>query len=103
MSELDNIIINLLLLDGNETCLLDDVEDYTCFRRLIIELVKIKYDVRWCNNENCSCHPESAIKDILEDNPEFYMFLKKYIKVDIIEKYINDYEVITVFDRNYVK
>lgn len=103
MEKIDNIIIKLLLLDGNETNLLDNIDDYKNFRRLIIELVKIKYDIRWCSNDNCKCHPETTIRTILENNLELHSFLDTFIKLDDVKSMINVYENITVWDKGYVK
>lgn len=103
MEKIDNIITKLLLLDGNESNLLDDIDDYKNFRRLIIELVKIKYDIRWCSNDNCKCHPETTIRTILENNFELHSFLDKFIKLDEVKSMINVYENITVWDKGYVK
>lgn len=103
MDVIDNIIVQLLLLDGNESNLLDNPEDYKNFRRLIIELTKVKYDIRWCSNANCKCHPETTIRTILENNHELYNFLDRFIKLDWIESMINVYENTTVWDRGYVQ
>lgn len=103
MEKIDNIITELLLLDGNESNLLDNIEDYKDFIRLIIELVKIKYDVRWCSSDNCMCHPETTIRTILKNNFELYSFLDKFIKLDEVTSMINVNENITVWDRGYVK
>jgi len=103
MGKIDNIIIKLLLLDGNETNLLDNIDDYENFRRLIIELAKIKYGIRWCSNDNCKCHPETTIRTILENNLELHDFLDKFIKLDDIKSMIEVHEKITVWDRGYIE
>jgi len=64
---MDKIIFKLLLLDGNETSVFCK-ESYDLFKSLIIEIVKIKYDVRWCDGLNCPCWAETKVLTILEDN-----------------------------------
>ena len=103
MEIIDNIIVQLLLLDGNESNLLDNSDDYKNFRRLIIELTKVKYDIRWCRINSCKCHPETTIKSILDNNLELYKFLQRFTKIDEIKPMLNVYENITVFDRGYTK
>lgn len=100
---IDNIIVKLLLLDGNETNLLDNPDDYKDFRRLLIELMKVKYDIRWCSNNNCSCHPETRIDSLLSNNKELLEFIKKYSGLDeSIENLTNKYKIITVYDRGHL-
>lgn len=102
VESIDKIIANLLLLDGNESTLLDNENDYILFRRLIIELTKVKYDIRWCGNTGCKCHPEYEIKGILKHNDELYKFLSNHINISLIESIVADYEIVTVFDRGYL-
>jgi hypothetical protein len=92
MNEKDKILFKALLLDGNETCELN-VNTYKKFTRLLIELTKIKYDVRYCSNPNCKCHPETTIKELFKDD-----ILVEFLKVNNIYKsiydLISDYEPI---------
>jgi len=65
------------------------------------DLLQIKYNVRWCKNQYCNCHPETAIKYILDNNKEIKLFLtEEKIYDDLYEVCIN-YEPITVFDMKY--
>ena len=36
-----------------------DIDNFT---NLIIALVKLDYDIRYCTNKQCSCSPESSVK-----------------------------------------
>ena len=47
---IDKIIFELLLKDGNETNLIENKSIYFSFQELIKELIKIKYDIRYCKN-----------------------------------------------------
>lgn len=60
----DEVIFRLLLIDGNESNELDS-ETRLLFEQLVIALVKMKYDVRWCSNLACPCWPESRINSFL--------------------------------------
>jgi hypothetical protein len=74
--DIDNIIYRLLLIDGNETWELSDV-GFDLFHRLIVQLSAIKYNVRWCSNQNCVCWPESTIRRIIE-NKEINDLLRNF-------------------------
>lgn len=92
---IDKILFKLLLLDGNETNMISEPITAILFSRLIIELVKVKDNIRYCTNKNCECHPETRIKELLS-HEELIKFLNKYTKgiVKDIEKIINDYDPI---------
>ena len=93
---IDKILKEMLMLDGNETCSLDN-DTYLYFQMLIVELAKVKYNIRYCSNQNCPCHPESDIKKILKK--EFLAdFLKENKLYDIIVNLTIDYKIITIFD-----
>ena len=89
---IDKIIFELLLKDGNETYLIKNVNDYFDFQELIKELIKIKYDIRYCKNKDCSCHPEHRIKELMK-NKKLVEFLEnncyKNITKDIFELVTN--------------
>ena len=89
---IESILFKALLLDGNETCELNQ-DTYNYFRRLLIELIKIKYNIRYCTNKNCSCHPESVIKILLE-NYDLYNFLNDNKLLVDITNLITNYEPI---------
>ena len=90
---IDKILIKCLLLDGNETSLLE-YNDLIKFKFIIVELSKIKYDIRYCQKKKCKCHPESSIEYILEESSEkLIKFLKDERIYDDIKKLIEDYEV----------
>ena len=89
---IDKIIFELLLKDGYETQLIKNVNDYFDFQELIKELIKIKYDIRYCKNKGCSCHPEYRIKELMK-NKKMVEFLENYcyknITKDILELVTN--------------
>lgn len=65
--DIDEVIFALLLMDGNEThSYLHSEEDYLDWKNLIVELVKVKNDIRWCGNYACCCHPETKILVLIE-------------------------------------
>ena len=91
---IDKIIFELLLKDGNETNFIKNYNVYFNFQELIKELVKVKYNIRYCRNNNCSCHPEHRIKELIK-NKELADFIKEYCYKDIfkdISKLATNYE-----------
>lgn len=84
---MSNILFELLLLDGNETMLIDSKETYEQFIQLVIHVAKAEKNIRYCSNPNCPCHPETYIKKLLEDD-KLVCFLNKYTD-DIYDKLIN--------------
>lgn len=76
---MNKILFKLLLLDGNETALIQNGETYQHFKSLIVEVAKANNDIRYCSNHNCKCHPESAIKSLLK-NKELVSFLNEFAK-----------------------
>ena len=64
---IDKIIFELLLKDGNETHFIENANVYFDFQELIKELIKIKYDIRYCKNKGCCCHPEHSIKELIKE------------------------------------
>ena len=49
---IDKVLIKFLLLDGNESSLLE-YDDLIKFKFIIVELSKIKYDIRYCKKRKC--------------------------------------------------
>jgi len=93
-----DIFTKLLILEGNETNSLSKNGE-NLYSYLLIDLFKSKYDIRYCTNDNCSCQPETRIREILEDE-EIKGFLMRERMFDKIIKYINDRNMkITVFDK----
>ena len=88
---IDKIIFELLLKDGNETYYIENSNVYFNFQELLKELIKIKYDIRYCGNENCCCHPEYRIKELMK-NKKLIEFIEKYCYKDILK---NILELIT--------
>ena len=91
---IDKIIFELLLKDGNETNFIKNYDVYFNFQELIKELVKVKYNVRYCRNNNCSCHPEHRIKELIS-NDALAEFIKVYCYKDIlkdISEVVTNYE-----------
>lgn len=64
---MEDILIKLLILDGNETHYMNNEETYKLFKNLIIEVAKAEKNVRFCSNNNCPCHPEHSIKILLKN------------------------------------
>ena len=91
---IDKIIFELLLKDGNETYYIENSNVYFNFQELLKELIKIKYDIRYCGNENCCCHPEYRIKELMK-NKKLIEFIEKYCYKDILKdilKLITNYK-----------
>lgn len=81
-TNIDKIITELLMLDGNETNFIDNANVYFNFQELIKELTKVKYNIRWCSNLDCCCQPEYTIRRVLKDNG-LIDFLNKYCDENI--------------------
>ena len=79
---IDKIIFELLLKDGNETHFIENANVHFDFQELIKELIKIKYDIRYCKNKGCCCHPEHRIKELMK-NKKLLEFLEHYCYRDI--------------------
>ena len=90
---IDKVLIKCLLLDGNESSLLE-YDDLIKFKFIIVELSKIKYDIRYCEKRKCRCHPESSIEYILKDaSDNLIEFLKKENIYEALKELIESYEV----------
>ena len=105
---IEEVIFKLLTLDGNETYLIGDYYKgfkYSEYRKLVIELVKKRYDVRFCSLDNCSCHPEYILRELIK-NKDLIKFLESnmggYFKhlVDIINE---DYESVSIYDNTQLR
>jgi len=89
---IDKILFKILILDGNEATVLSD-KAYKDFRGLLIELSKVKYDIRYCTNKDCQCHPEPNIKKLVQDNQELRdFFTNQRLILDIEEIIYTLYE-----------
>ncbi len=98
----NQIVKRMLLLRGNETSMLD-INTQMMFDEILIELVEIENNIRWCSNKNCKCHPESKIKSLIQ-NEEIYRFLNAEKLWDDIYNLVNaEYKPITVFDLGLVQ
>lgn len=93
---IDKILKEALMLDGNETYSLDN-NTYLFYQMLIVELTKIKYNIRYCSNKNCPCHPESDIKKILKKNTLVEFLKDNKLYEDIVNLTVN-YEAKIIFD-----
>lgn len=90
---IDKVLIKFLLLDGNESSLLE-YDDLIKFKFIIVELSKIKYDIRYCKKRKCRCHPESSIEYILKDaSDNLIEFLKQENIYEALKELIESYEV----------
>ena len=96
---IDKIIFELLLKDGNETNLIENKSIYFSFQELIKELIKIKYDMRYYGNNNCSCHPEHRIKELIS-NDALAEFIKAYCYKDILKDIL---ELVTNYEPKIAK
>lgn len=76
---LEEILVELLLLDKNETTFIEDKETYMKFIRLTIEVTKASKNIRYCSKDRCVCHPEYKIKNLLKDK-KLLEFLNEYSK-----------------------
>lgn len=81
-TNIDKIITKLLMLDDNETNLIENIDVYFMFQELIKELTKVKYDIRWCSNLECCCQPEYTIRRIIKAKG-LIDFLNKYCDENI--------------------
>lgn len=100
-NDLDHLIHHLLLLHNNESSIIQDVNDRLDFDKLIVGLTMIKYNIRSCSNQNCSCHPESTIKLLLKNKVSVdFINDYSYLKEKDISKLIDldNYKHTTVFD-----
>lgn len=80
MESIDNILTKLLFLDGIETQILSNYS-YNQYKTLIIELIKIKYNID--NDSNL------IIYTILNSNKKLYNFLSDFHISDNLLKIIN--------------
>ena len=83
------LLLDLLIADGNETNLMSK-EAQNKYSILITEVTKAYYDIRFRGNEKCECHPEYAIKRLLEDK-ELSEFLKENKFYNVLQEHIKDY------------
>jgi hypothetical protein len=61
--------------------------------------MKSKYDIRYCSNNQCPCHPETKIRRLLS-NKELSQFLEEEHLYNTIIKIINETnESVTIFDK----
>ena len=69
------MLLDLLIEDGNKTNLMSK-EAQNKYSMLITEVTKAYYDIRFCGNKGCVCHPERDIELLLQDK-ELSEFLKE--------------------------
>ena len=103
MSKIDELMVGLLIFEGNEACMLDE-KCKNDFRKIITEVCRIKYGMRYHEyDRNCPCQPECIIKEILRHNKELTeaLMVLPYGKAldDILQNPINQKK--TVFDGKY--
>lgn len=87
--ELKALMLNMLIIDGNETNLIS-IDGQNKYRKLLIAVTKSYYDIRFCSYKKCQCHPENEIKLLMKDK-ELSEFLKDNKLYDILQEYIKDY------------
>ena len=99
---IDTIILQLLILDGNETNLIEEEfsnTSYDEYKDFTLEFIKKRYDVRFCGLGKCACHPEHKLRQYL-NNKSLMDFLKWSMggyfdkMIEIID---NEYESIDIF------
>lgn len=84
------LLLDMLIADGNETIFMSK-EGQSKYSRLITVVAKAYYDIRFCSNKGCVCHPEYDIKLLLQDK-ELSDFLKENRFYDVFQEHIEDYE-----------
>lgn len=84
------LMLDLLITDGNEAIFMSK-EGQSKYSRLIAVVAKAYYDIRFCSNKGCVCHPEHDIKLLLRDK-ELSDFLKENRFYDVLQEHIEDYE-----------
>lgn len=84
------LMLDLLIADGNETIFMSK-EAQSKYSRLIAVVVKSYYDIRFCSNKGCVCHPEYDIKLLLQDK-ELSDFLKENKFYNVLQEYVKDYD-----------
>lgn len=89
LKELELLERKLLLLDGNETNLLSRVSEEN-FRKIIVEILRIKYGMRYHEyDRECKCQPECIIKELLE-NSELKEFLEQNGVIEYITRLLEN-------------
>lgn len=83
------LMLDLLITDGNEAIFMSK-EGQSKYSRLIAVVAKAYYDIRFCSNKGCVCHPEHDIKLLLRDK-ELSDFLKENRFYDVLQEHIEDY------------
>ena len=81
----DKILFELLLLTSGDTIYLENEDSYNNFTMLIIELTKIKYNIRYFTKNKCCCLPEYKIEKLLSDE-ELMKFIKEFAYSTIVEE-----------------
>lgn len=84
------LMLDLLITDGNEAIFMSK-EGQSKYSRLIAVVAKAYYDIRFCSNKGCVCHPEYDIKLLLQDK-ELSNFLKENDFYNLLQEHIKDYE-----------
>lgn len=84
------LMLDLLITDGNEAIFMSK-EGQSKYSRLITVVAKAYYDIRFCGNKGCVCHPEQDIKLLLQDK-ELSEFLKENKFYNVLQEHIKDYE-----------
>lgn len=97
--DIDIVIKEILSMDGNETNLLESGEDYQRFSRFLTNMVKKRYDIRWCSRVGCPCHPEHSMRRTLRKDSSLVQFLSYMDNYGLLEEVVfREYEGKTVFD-----
>lgn len=84
------LLLDMLIEDGGSVHFLSK-EGQSKYSRLIAVVAKAYYDIRFCGNKGCVCHPEHDIKLLLQDK-ELSDFLKENRFYDVLQEHIEDYE-----------
>lgn len=99
LNSLDKILVQLLMCDGNSLTE-ESPETQTAVQKLILELTKVTYNIRYCVNVHCPCHPEPYIEKLCNiDDVKSYL-IKENLYDKIKDIYINYYPI-TVWDCEY--
>lgn len=86
---LKHLLLDMLIEDGNSVYFLSK-EGQSKYSRLINVVAKAYYDIRFCSNKGCVCHPEYDIKLLLQDK-ELSDLLKENKVYNVLQEYVKDY------------
>lgn len=98
--KIDKLLHEVLMLHGNESNMIKCEKTQSDFTSFVIALTKLKYNIRYCSNKNCKCHPESTIKKLFKNEKLVeFVNMNAYLKDDVRDYLdLDNYEHKTIFD-----